>query len=255
MSKKRSSKKKDAVETVKRFRPEKKESKVNGTTNFENGKLVLPEKTTEKEITAFVEKKKELEAEKKVNKPKKKVKESIPDETDPKWEQYITINHCSSQEKREEIKKMITAGLALPDVAWSKVGGDFKLKTHGRVILHICVLSKVPEFSAMVPSLGPKMKRYTVEEVLKALPASHEKFHKVPAKTTAPVKKGAPKQTNQLSGKEMVSILEAKVESTSDSSKGFIKPPAVKLTNPEVKAFIKDNGYTTTGNSILLNRV
>ena len=255
MTKKRSSKKKtDAVETVKRFRPEKKESKVNGTTNFENGKLVLPEKTTEQEITAFVAKKEKLSAEKKVDKPKKQKKVDIPDEPDSKWEEYITLNNCKSQSKREEIKKMITAGLALKDVTWSKVGGDFVLKKSNRVILHICSLSKVSEFSAMCPALGKGMKRYTMEEVLKALPKSYDLVKSVKPKVSAK-KVETPKSKGQLSGKEMVSILEAKVKSTSHSSKGFIKPPAVKLTDPAVKAFIKQNGYSTTGNTILLNRV
>ena len=63
-----SEKEAEAGQNVKRPETPKHKSTVNGTTNFENGKLVLPKKTDEQEIVDFVKKKEKLSAEK----PKKK---------------------------------------------------------------------------------------------------------------------------------------------------------------------------------------
>ena len=221
----------EAGQNLKREEKPKGKSTVNGHAVFENNKLTKPK------------------AEQKTKPSKKKVEE-LPDE-DEQWNQYLTINNVKNQEKREEIKAMISKVLKLPDVKWSKVNdADFVAKTNNRIILKICALSKPATWSAMCPSLCPNICRYEFDEVMSAIPKAHAMFYR--SKISA--KKGAPPK-NQLSGAEMVTILKAKVESTSDSSKGFIKPPAVNLTNPAVKSFIKDNVYTATGNTIMLNRV
>jgi hypothetical protein len=236
-----SEKEAEAGQNLKREEAPKHKSTVNGKAVFENGNLVKPK--VEQEIADFVEKKKQLE------KPSKKKVEELEDE-DEQWFQYLTINNVKNQEKREEIKAMISKVIKLPDVKWSKVNdADFVAKTNNRIILKICALSKPATWSVMCPSLGPNICRYEFDEVMNAIPKAHEMVYK----QKVPVKKGA-KPQNQLSGDEAVQILKTKVEGLSKTSKGFQVPSVVKLTDPKVKAYIKDNGYTATGNIIKLNR-
>ena len=86
---------------------------------------------------------------------------------------------------------------------------------------------------------------------MSAIPKAHEMFYK----QKVPAKKGTKLQPQKsINGEEAVAILKTKIEGLSESSKGFEVPSAVKLTDPKVKAYIKDNGYTATGNIIKLNR-
>ena len=147
---------------------------------------------------------------------------------------------------------MIRKVIKLPDVKWSKVNdADFVAKTNNRIILKICALSRPATWSAMCPSLGPSISRYTFEEVMEAIPKAHEVFYK--QKVSA--KKGEkPQPQKSINGEEAVQILKTKIEGLSESSKGFEVPSSVKLTDPKVKEYIKNNGYTATGNIIKLNR-
>lgn len=235
-----------AGQNLKRPKATKGKSIVNGKAVFENGKL------TKKEFAKKVldDEKGLLETMNQIAKPKKKAKESIPDETDPKWEQYITLNNCKSQAKREEIKQMIETALALPDISWSRIGGDFVAKTSNRIILRLCAMTRPPTFSAMCPSLGPNICRYEFDEVMSAIPKAHAMFHrsKVPAK-----KEGKPQKS--INGEEAVAILKAKVEGLSKTSKGFVVPKEVRVTDPSVKEWIKENQYSAIADKIMLNRV
>ena len=237
----------EAGQNLKRVKITKGENSVNGHAVFENGKL------TKKQFAKKVldDEKGLLETMNQIAKPKKKkAKESIPDETDPKWEQYITLNNCKSQAKREEIKKMIETALALPNISWSRVGGDFVAKTNNRIILRLCAMTRPPTFSAMCPALGPSISRYTFEEVMEAIPKAHEMFYR----SKVPAKKGA-KPHKSINGEEAVAILKAKVESLSKTSKGFVVPKEVRVTDPSVKAWIKENYYSAVADKIMLNRV
>jgi hypothetical protein len=246
MKKQKSENEVEAGQNLKRPKTTKGENSVNGHAVFENGKL------TKKEFAKKVlgDEKGLLETMNQIVKPKKKkAKESIPDEEDPKWEQYITLNNCKSQAKREEIKKMIETALALPNISWSRVGGDFVAKTNNRIILRICAMTRPPTFSAMCPALGPNIRRYEFDEVMQAIPKAHAMFYKQKALT----KKGA-KPQDSLRGEEAIKILKAKVESLSKTSKGFQVPSGIKVTDPSVKAWIKENCYSAVADKIMLNR-
>jgi hypothetical protein len=243
-----SGKEAEAGQNLKRPKTTKGENSVNGHAAFENGKLA--KKEFAKKI--LDDEKGLLEVANQIAKPKKqKAKvEKIPDETDPKWEEYITLNNCKSQAKREEIKQMIETALALPDISWSRIGGDFVAKTNNRIILRICAMTRPPTFSAMCPALGPSISRYTFEEVMQAIPKAHAMFYKQKALT----KKGT-EQHKSINGEEAVAILKAKVEGLSKSSKGFVVPKEVRVTDPEVKSWIKENCYSAVADKIMLNRV
>ncbi len=103
-----SEKEEEAGQNLKRPKTTKGESSVNGYAVFENGNLVKPK----------VEQK---------TKPSKKKIEELPDE-DEQWCEYITINNVKNKQKREEIKQIITETLKLPNVKWSRIGGDFVAK-------------------------------------------------------------------------------------------------------------------------------
>ena len=232
----------EAGQNLKREEKPKGKSTVNGHAVFENGNLVKPKTTTDKLLEMQVKKAKQKVTKKKV--------EDLPDE-DEQWSQYLTINNVKNQEKREEIKQMIEAVLELPDVKWSKVNDvDFVAKTNNRIILKICALSRPATWSAMCPSLGPNICRYEFDEVMSAIPKAHEMFYK----QKVPVKKGAPPK-KQLSGNDAVAILKAKVESLSKSSKGFVVPKEVRVTDPAVKEWLKQNQYSAVADKIMLNRV
>jgi hypothetical protein len=233
----------EAGQNLKRVKTTKGKSTVNGKAVFENGKLTKPK--VEQEIADFVEKKKQL------TKPSKEKVEDLPDE-DAKWCEYITINNVKNKQKREEIKQIITETLKLPNVKWSRIGGDFVAKTNNRIILRLCAMTRPPTFSAMCPSLGPSISRYTYEEVIGAIPKAHEMFYKL----KIPTKKGTkPQPQKSINGEEAVAILKAKVEGLSKSSKGFVVPKEVRVTDPSVKAWIKENCYSAVADKIMLNRV
>ena len=248
MKKQSSEKEVGAGQNLKRPKATKGKSIVNGKAVFENGKL------TKKEFAKKVldDEKGLLETMNQIAKPKKKKQqESIPDETDPKWEEYLSLNNVNDKQKREEIKQIITEALKLPDITWVKTkGNEFIVKIHNRIILRLVALSKPATWSAMCPSIGPNICRYEFDEVMGAIPKAHEMFYKqkVPAK-----KEGKPQKS--INGEEAVAILKAKVEGLSKSSKGFVVPKEVRVTDPSVKEWIKENCYSAVADKIMLNRV
>jgi len=244
MKKQSSEKEVEAGQNLKRPKTTKGKSIVNGKAVFENGNLVKPK--AEQEIADFVEKKEQL------TKPSKKKGEELEDE-DEQWIQYLTINNVKNQEKREEIKAMISKVIKLPEVKWSKVNdADFVAKTNNRIILKICALSKPATWSVMCPSLGPNICRYEFNQVMEAIPKAHAMFYKQKALT----KKGTKLQPQKsINGEDAVAILKAKVESLSKSSKGFVVPKEVRVTDPSVKEWIRENQYSAIADKIMLNRV
>jgi len=107
-------------------------------------------------------------------------------------------------------------------------------KTNNWIILRLCAMTRPPTFSAMCLALGPSISRYSFEEVMEAIPKAHAMFYKQKALTN---KEGKPQ--NSLSGKDAVAILKAKIESLSKTSKGFVVPKEVRVTDPSVKEWIK----------------
>ena len=198
----------------------------------------------EQEIADFVEKKKQL------TKPNKEKVEELEDE-DPKWCEYITINNVKNKQKREEIKQIITETLKLPNVKWSRIGGDFVAKTNNRIILRICAMTRPPTFSAMCPALGPNICRYEFDEVMSAIPKAHAMFYR----SKVPAKKGTKPQSQSINGEEAVAVPKAKVEGLSKTSKGFVVPKEVRVTDPSVKEWLKQNQYSAIADRIMLNRV
>jgi len=243
MKTQRSEKEMEAGQNLKRPKTTKGENSVNGHAVFENGNLVKPK--AEQEIADFVEKKKQL------TKPSNEEVEELEDE-DEQWSQYLTINNVKNQEKREEIKAMISKVIKLPDVKWSKVNdADFVAKTNNRIILKICALSRPKTWSVMCPSLGPSISRYTFEEVMEAIPKSHEMFYKPKSGTAKKVE--TPQKS--INGEEAVAILKVKVEGLSKTSKGFQVPSGIRVTDPSVKEWIKENCYSAVADKIMLNRI
>ena len=238
-----SEKEAESGQNLKRPKTTKGKCTVNGKAVFENGNLVKPK--VEQEIADFVEKKKQL------TKPSKKKVEELEDE-DIKWCEYITINNVKNKQKREEIKQIITETLKLPNVKWSRIGGDFVAKTNNRIILRICAMTRPPTFSAMCPALGPNICRYEFDEVMSAIPKAHEMFYKQKVLTKEGTKSQPQKSIN---GEEAVAILKVKVEGLSKSSKGFVVPKEVRVTDPSVKEWLKQNQYSAIADKIMLNRV
>ena len=77
-------------------------------------------------------------------------------------------------------------------------------------------------------------------------------FHK----QKALIKKGVkPQPHKSINGEEAVAILKAKVEGLSKSSKGFVVPKEVRVTDPAVKEWLKHNQYSVIADKIMLNRV
>lgn len=63
------------------------------------------------------------------------------------------------------------------------------------------------------------------------------------------------KTQKSINGEEAVAILKAKVEGLSKTSKGFIKPKEIRVTDPAVKEWLKQNQYSAVADKIMLNRV
>jgi len=227
-----SEKEAEAGQNLKRPKITTGKSTINGKAVFENGNLMKPK------------------IEQKTNQNNKKV-EDLPDE-DAEWYEYITINNVKNKQKREEIKQIITETLKLPDVKWSRVGGDFVAKTNNRIFLRLCALTRPVTFSAMCPSLGSNICRCTFEELMSAIPKAHAMFYR----SKVLDKNGTKSQPqNSIRGKNAVAILKAKVEGLSETSKGFVVPKEIRVTDPAVKDWIKENCYSAVADKIMLNRI
>jgi len=261
MSKKKSKKQKEA-ETVKIDRPEKKETKVDGSAKFENGKLVKP--TATQELMEMQKKKEQLkaqepgtldEAKKLIDALRAKLKGTIAPKLEdlPDDESKIKyFNFCQVQKYRDEMKYILEQVEQIPGIEIRHNAYAECYRINNKLVGELFPLKR--QWSARVhPGV---VKRWdTPDEYLEELRARIEKVRaEVPAKAEqkpAPIKS----KKEEKVGEEAVAILKDKIKGLSKSSKGFAVPATVKLTDPEVKAWIKQNGYSATGNSIMLNRV
>ncbi len=269
----KSSKKVAKAENVKRTKTEPKPATVNGKAKFENGKLVTQKK---KELAKKVLDDEEglvdamnqivaepepapktlAEAVELIEALRAEITKLKTHRTAPKLEELPDIespikylNFCQVQKYRDELLYILAEVEKIEGIEIRHNAYAESYRYNNTLVGELFPLKR--QWSARV-NPGVVKRWDSPEEYLDELKAQVEKVPavKVEQKKPAPVKAGKP----SIGGDEAVVILKDKIEGLSVSSKGFEVPSAVKLTDPKVKEYIKDNGFTATGNIIKLNR-
>lgn len=244
MSKKMNKAKKEA-ETVKIDRPKSKETKVNGSAKFENGKLITPEpKTATEQLMEMQAKKAELkeqepktldEAQKLIETLRAKLKgsrapklEDLPDEVDCPI-QYI--NFCQVQKYRDELKYILEEASKIPNIEVRNNAYCDCYRIHGKLVGEVFCLKR--QWSARV--VPNRVRRWdSADEYLEALKA---RIAEIPAKA------------EQMDKPVVEASKSKKIESVEDIKGRIEKLSAghnaihIKKVSPEIKAFVEAQKY------------
>jgi len=247
MNKKSSSKKADAGKNVKRVKTEPKETKVNGSAKFENGKLVTPEpKTATEQLMEMQEKKAELkeqepetldEAQKLIETLRAKLKgsrapklEDLPDEEDCPI-QYI--NFCQVEKYREELKYILAEVEKIPDIEIRHNAYCECYRIHGMLVGEIYPLKR--QYSGRI-NPGVVKRWDSADEYLEALKDQVEKVRAAKAEEPKP----APVKTGNASKKvESVDVIKKRIEKLSNGHNAI----HIKNITAEIKQYADAEGY------------
>ena len=243
MSKKSSKKESDAVETVKRDRPEKKEATVNGSAKFENGKLQTP--TATDKLMEMQAKKAEMkeqepktldEAKKLIESLRAKLKgnrapklEDLPDEES----KIKYFNFCQVQKYRDEMKYILEQVEQIPGIEIRHNAYAECYRINNRLVGELFPLKR--QWSARTnPGL---VKRWdTADEYLEALKARIEEVRAV--KGEEPKSKSV-KTGNASKKVESVDAIKSRIEKLSDGHNAI----HIRKVSPEIKAFVESQKY------------
>ena len=180
-----------------------------------------------------------------MNERKKHKKEKLSNE-DSKWLEVINLNNCQNVESRKQIKQVLEELKKIDGLVMQKIcTHDLSAKLNGRVLCRICPLKQGWSGSITTGNI----KKYEVNQFIEELQKAHKEMPK-PRKNS-----NKSKLNIQLKGEEAVKFLEEKVAGLSKTSKGFQVPSGIRVTDPEVKDWIKENQYSAVADKIMLNRV
>ncbi len=246
MNKKSSSKKADADKNVKRVKTEPKETKVNGSAKFENGKLVTPEpKTTTEQLMEMQKKKEQLkaqepatldEAKELIEKLRAKLKgtrapklEDLPDEESP----IKYFNFCQVQKYRDELKYILAEVEKIPDIEIRHNAYCECYRIHGMLVGEIYPLKR--QYSGRI-NPGVVKRWDTPDSYLEALKAQVEKVRAAKAEEPKP----APVKTGNASKKvESVDVIKKRIEKLSNGHNAI----HIKNITAEIKQYADAEGY------------
>ena len=221
-------------EPLKRDKIKASETTVNGHVKYNNGQLVSPKKDVSKEARDFIEKKEKLKKQLKGNSTKKQLPS-----VDPKYQAVANLNYMQDAEARQEIIDTIEELWKIEGIVLAKTSNhDLSVRCRGRQIVRLSPLKK--GWSASIK--GSKIQKYTKQQVLDAVNDEVAKSPKEPHKTST-------KQDDE----EVIASVKERIAKMSKDSKG-ISVKGIKITKA-IKQFCKDNGYSLTGETLLVNRV
>ena len=243
MSKKKMNEKVAKAETVKIDRPETKETKVDGSAKFENGKLQTP-KTATQELMEMQKKKAELkaqepetldEAKELIEKLRNQLKsnrapklEDLPDEVDCPIKY---INFCAIQKCRDELKYILAEVEKIPNIEIRHNAYCECYRIHGKLVGELFPLRR--KWSARV--VPNRVRRWdSADEYLEALKA---RIAEIPAK--AEQKDKPVVEASKSKKTESVDAIKSRIEKLSEGHNAI----HIKKVSPEIKAFVEAQKY------------
>ena len=241
MSKKKMNEKVAKAETVKIDRPEPKETKVNGSAKFENGKLVKP--TVTDELMEMQKKKEQLkaqepatldEAKEIIESLRAKLKgnrapklEDLPDEVNCPI-QYI--NFCQVQKYREELKYILEEASKIPNIEVRNNAYCDCYRIHGKLVGEVFCLKR--QWSARV--VPNRVRRWdTADEYLEALKA---RIAEIPAKAEQKEHVVKAIKSKKI---ESVQDIKGRIEKLSNGHNAI----HIKNITAEIKGFVEAQKY------------
>ncbi|MCK4902228.1 MAG: hypothetical protein KAS76_02640 [Thermoplasmatales archaeon] len=162
-----------------------------------------------------------------------KKKEQDTHSTEVDYLQYANVNYMKDDKSKQEVKSLIDELVKIEGLSLKKTGGhDLSVRYKGRQLVKICPLKS--RWSASIG--GGKIQSYTNEQVMSG----------VRMMMTDPYK-----EISNDDDKVVIEELEQRISKMSKNSKG-ISTKGVKLTK-QVTTWAKSNGYTVTGDTLLIN--
>lgn len=184
----------------------------------------------------------ELSSGKKADDVAKEVKELIEKKEQPKemltdveekYQEVANVKYIKDEQARLDVFAIIDEISKFEQCNLVKTSDhDLSVRLQGRQVLRLCPLKK--SWSASVR--GEKIRKYTKDELL--------------SKAKEAIEEGTPKSSKQ-DDNEVIKKLEERIGKISKGSKG-ISVKGIKLTK-EIKNWCKTNGYTLTGETLLVN--
>lgn len=156
---------------------------------------------------------------------------------DEKFQAVANLNYCQSNEIRNEIIEIIEELWKIEGLVVEKSSDhDLTARYNGRQLIRLCPLKA--SFSASIR--GGQIKRYTKDILLKQV---KEELKREPSK----IKQQKP------TDEHIIEALESRIENMDKGSKG-ISTKGLKITDG-IKKWVKQNGYSLTGETLIVNRV
>jgi len=183
--------------------------------------------TVTKEIVEFQAKKES---------PKKESKQLA--NVEEKYQEICNLQYVRSADARKELMELIDALWKINDIVLSKTSNhDLSVRHKGRQIVKVCPLKK--GWSAQIQ--GGKVQSYSKDQLLTGV---QDGIEKGPKKDIKPSK--------IQDDKDVIGKLEERIAKMGKGSKG-ISTKGIKVTS-EIKKWTKEQGYTLTGETLLVNR-
>ena len=154
-----------------------------------------------------------------------------------KYQQVTNLNYCQSADVRNEIIEIIEELWKIEGLVIEKSSGhDPTARYKGRQVLRLCPLKN--SYSASIR--GGQIQRYTKDILLNQV---KEELKREPSKV----------RQQKPTDEHIIEALESRIENMSKDSKG-ISTKGLKITDG-IKKWVKQNGYSLTGDTLLVNKV
>lgn len=154
-----------------------------------------------------------------------------------RYQAVANLNYCQSEDVRSEIIEIIEELWKIEGLVIEKSSGhDLTARHKGRQILRLCPLKN--SYSASIR--GGQIQRYTKDTLLKQV---QEELKREPSKV----------RQQKPTDEHIIEALESRIEHMDKESKG-ISTKGLKITDG-IKKWVKQNGYSLSGETLLVNRV
>ena len=164
--------------------------------------------------------------------PKKESKQLA--NVDEKYQEICNLQYVRSAEARKELMELIDALWKINDIVLSKTSNhDLSVRHKGRQIVKVCPLKK--GWSASVD--GGKVQSYSKDQVLSGVHVMMTEPHKA---------------IHEQEDKTVIKKLEERIAKMSKNNKG-IALGKTRITDG-IKNWVKEKGYTLTGDTLLVNQ-
>lgn len=170
---------------------------------------------------------------KQVEQKKEQPKNSLP-KVEEKYQELCNLQYVKSAEARKELMELIDDLEKIKELTLQKTSNhDLSVRHKGRQIVKVCPLKK--GWSASVD--GGKVQSLTKEQVMSGVRVMMTEPHKA---------------IHEQEDKTVIKKLEERIAKMSKNNKG-IALGKTKITDG-IKKWAKKNGYTLTGDTLLVNR-